>query len=555
MSKSEPAQLRVWFWLCAVLTVFKFWLTRAQPVYAIGNAALDDRLFLELAQSIVRDGWLGAYNQNTLAKGAAFPLWIALVFWIGLPLGLAQQALYATACGLFTRACRPALSSAAARAAVYLLLLWNPMSFEAHTLARIIRQNIYTPLGIMIFAGWVALYFRRSERFRQQLPWAMLAGFSTGVFWLTREESIWILPSILLLAAAVLYGAKKTSPAAFKITGYSLLLSALCWAIPILLVSWQNQKHYGWFGTVEFKSKEFKDAYGAMLRVRIGPELRQVPVTRQAREAMYAVSPTFAKLRPQLEGPIGDGWSEKELFPAAERQIRGGWLMWALRDAVAATGNAPDAKTALRFYESMAQEINRACEDGRLPARSARSTLLPPWREGQTAETIRVFLFFADFVGGFRSFDVRSPLSVGDHDELLLFHDLTRDRITSSPQSAAMPLVNQETLNEHKFLLLHRIGYALCQALFVLLLAAHFVVALRVFQVIRSRQLTYPLVLAAAAWGGGVAYLLVNSLVHVTSFSVTAVSTFSPIYPLLLIFIVAATWDAMTAWFKNPTPQ
>lgn len=548
MTKPGPTQFRGWFWLCAALTVFKLWLTRAQPVYAIGNAALDDRLFLELAQSIVRGDWLGAYNQNTLAKGAAFPLWIAATFWLGLPLGLAQQGLYAAACALFTKACRPALPSTGVRACLYLLLLWNPMSYEAHTLARIMRQNIYTPLEIIAFAGWVALYWRKEQDFRRQLPWAALAGFATGLFWLTREESVWILPSLFLLGGAALLGARKIGTSSLKTMVYSTIVFSLCWAIPIGLVSWENQRHYGWFGTVELKSREFQDAYGAMLRVKIGPELHQIPVTRQAREAMYKVSPTFAKLRPQLEGPIGDGWSEKVWFPAAERQIRGGWLMWALRDAVAASGNAPDAKTALRFYASMAKEINAACDDGRLPALSPRSTLFPPWRKGQTAETVRVFLFFTDFVGGFRSFDVRTPLSIGDHDELLLFYDLTRDRITSSLQSAVMPLANQEALNERKFVLLHRIGYALCQLLTSVLVVAHVMLAIRLFQTIRVRRFPYPLILAAASWGGAVGYLLLNTLVHVTSFPVTAVSTFSPIYPLLLIFIAAVIWDATTAW-------
>ena len=54
--------------------------------------------------------------------------------------------------------------------------------------------------------------------------------------------------------------------------------------------------------------------------------------------------------------------------------------------------------------------------------------------------------------------------------------------------------------------------------------------------------------LAVAAGGGVLAYLLLNALVQVTSFPVIAVSTFAPIYPLLLVFVIAALWDAAEAW-------
>src|SRR5690606_10679919 len=124
-------------------------------------------------------------------KGCGYSLWIAATFWLGIPLGLAQQALYAVACAVIVRALRPALSSGVVLLGIYLVLLWNPMSYEAPTLGRIIRQNLYTPLGMLIFAGLIALYYRREEKFRRQLPWAVLIGLSAALFWMTREESIW----------------------------------------------------------------------------------------------------------------------------------------------------------------------------------------------------------------------------------------------------------------------------------------------------------------------------------------------------------------------------
>ena len=109
MNTASPRFFRVWFWVGVLLTAYKLWLTRAQSVYAIAGAAHDDRLFLLLAESIVRGDWLGAYSQMTLAKGPFYSLWIAAMYWVGLPLGLSVQLAYAGACALFARACRPAI--------------------------------------------------------------------------------------------------------------------------------------------------------------------------------------------------------------------------------------------------------------------------------------------------------------------------------------------------------------------------------------------------------------------------------------------------------------
>ncbi len=552
MTAASPKSFRLWFWAGLALTACKMWLTRGQAVYAIGNAMLDDRLFLQLAESIVRGDWLGAYSQATLAKGPFYSLWIALLYWVGIPLGLGVQLAYAGACAAFTRACRPAIRSGVALLAIYALLLWNPMSFEAPTMGRIIRQQIYTPLGVAVIAGLVGLYVRRDQTLRRQLPWAVLTGLAFGCFWLTREESIWLVPSVVLLAVAGAVWAFRFSREQGRVMLRSLGLAAAFAALPLVLVSWQNYRHYGWFGTVEPRAPEFADAYGAMLRVKVGPDLDYVPVTRQAREAMYAVSPTFAQLQPYFEGEYGTGWAGASThltkLPVADRQIGGGWLMWALRDCVAAAGYAHNAREALDFYRRMADEINAACDAGRLPAYSKRSGFMPHLRLGQAGAVARTMGQFADFVVSFRSFSVYPPLSIGDQDQLTLFHDLTRDTISSSVQAPAMPLPNQEKLNQRKYAWLQATGAFLRLVILVLFFTAQLIALARLVQSIRRRQFTFPYVLAAAAWGGAFACLLLNALVQVTSFPVLAVSTFTPVYPLLLVFIIAAFWDAGEAW-------
>ncbi len=553
---SDPAVRRSRFWLAAALalTALKLWLTRGQGVFAIGGAGHDDRLFLQLAEHLVRGEWLGPYNELTLAKGAFYSFFIAAVFGLGLPLFLAQQVFYAAACGLFTRALRPAVTSAGARLAIYALLLANPMSYDAASLGRVLRQHVYGPLALMIFASLVALYLRRAGSARQQLPWVLVLGLATGAFYLTREEGVWLLPSALLLAVAFLAGAWKISRAAARRAAGGLSLALAVAVLPVWFVSAQNKRHYGWFGTCEFRAADFKDAYGAMLRVRVGPDIPRVPVTREARQAMAAVSPAFAAVQTRFDAGIARGWAGLSTaitgLPPEQEQIGGGWMVWALRDAVFQTGdNQRSAGRTMAYYRQLARELNAACADGRLPAGPARSGFLPPWRDHQAAPFVRAVGEFADFVVRFSRFSARPLPSVGSPEELVLFRDLTGERL--SPPDGELDVVLSAKgymLNLWKVGVLHQFGKALRPVLLGLFILAQTLVLFRAAEAAWRRQWTYALTVAAAAWGSVAAVVLLQALIEATSYPVLTIASFAPIYPLLLVFIVAVFWDASTAW-------
>lgn len=542
---------RLWWALAVAATGAKLWLTAGQGVFVIGHAAHDDRLFVQLAAHLTDGRWLGPYDQMTLAKGPFYSLWMAAMLQLGVPLFLSQQALYAAACAVFVRAWWPGLRSAAIAVAVYLLLLWNPMTFDGSSLGRVLRQHVYSPLLLLTLAAVVALHFRRDVPFRRAAGWSVLGGAALAAFWLTREEGIWILPTLGLLAGAWLLGAARRSGAALVGALRHGALAAVAFAAPLLAVSALNHRHYGWFGTVEFRAAAFADAYGALLRVRAGPDLPQVPVTRAAREAAYAASPAFARLRPHFEGPVGEGWAAASTgvtgLPPERREVGGGWMVWALRDAVAAAGLAPDAGAAMAFYRTMADEINAACDAGRLDARGGRdSGFQPP----PTAEQLRLipgrFLEFADFVVRFSRFSARTPASVGDEDSLRLFADITGSR----PNAPTPDLSRQAARDARRVEWLHAIGKALRLPLFGLFLLAQAVLVARVVELAVRRTWTYGATLAVACWGGGAVYVLLTAVMDVTSYPILAISSFAPAYTMVLLFTATALHEAGTAWLR-----
>jgi hypothetical protein len=536
---TPPPRARLWLLAAFGLTAAKLWLAQALPVHAVGGAIHDDALFLRLAEHILHGRWLGPYDQLTLAKGPAFSVWVALVFQTGLPLFLAQQLAYAGACGLLVFALRPWLAGGAAAFGSYAILLLNPMSFDGNSLARVLRQPLYATLGLVVFAALTALFHRRADPLRRQTGWAALGGLAFGCFWLTREESVWLVPGVLLLLATLWHSPTGTWITRTRRALPACGIFAAAFALPLLGISTLNQRHYGWFGTVEFRAPEFKAAYAALTRIQAGPGLPQVAVTRQMREAAYAASPAFAELRPHFEGPVGDHWSEKEKFPAAERQIYGGWFMWALRDSVAAAGHAKSARAALAYYQRVADELNAAIATGRLAATAGGGGFLPRWQQGYTARLQSELFAYVRYFFRFEGFTARSLGSDGDYAELKPFRDLTRGKMGHAPRYPDRPVPEQARLDAWKISVLDRLGQVMGGVLTVLGAAAQVVFLGLIARWLRCRDAGYALWVAAVAWLSCAAYVALNLLVHVTSFDNLNPSVFAAAYPLHCLFIVA----------------
>src|SRR5882762_9497272 len=267
----------------------------------------------------------------------------------------------------------------------------------------IVRQNIYTPLTLLLFAGLCALETRRAAGLYIRLAWGALLGTAAAAFYLTREEGIWILPGAALLIGISAWNSLRAGERLRPLIAPAGT-ATICAAAILVTVCTLNYRYYGWFGTVEFRAREFRSAYGALQRPVPSEQIPYVPVTRDVRLKLYQVSPSFADLKPCLEGPIGLEWSNYSDFltgrPGEELQIGGGSFLWALRDCVVASGHGNSARDALNFYRSVGAEINRACDEDRVgPTRTRRDTMTPRWRTGQTQRILETAPgYIADFL-------------------------------------------------------------------------------------------------------------------------------------------------------------
>lgn len=538
-----------------VLALIRIWLTVNQPLKAVGGALHDDQLFIDQAASIVDGQWLGPYNHLTLIKGPGYPLWIAAMYQLGVPLVLSQHLLYVGAALLLARALAPGFGPWA-RFAIAAVVLFNPAAFHGDDSARVLRNHFGGSLSLLTFVAAAGWYLRGRLPTRGQLGWAALTGTAYVALWLTREETVWMAGVLALFGLATAWALRGAGWAGWRRFAGVALVPVAIGASAVTAVCAINHARYGFWGTVEFRSSEFRDAYGALARIQVGPWRQFVPVSREAREAAYPVSPAFARLQPYLEGSLGVGWASLAEsttgIPAAERQIHGAGWMWALRDGAAAAGEHLSLERAMGYYRRLADEVNAACDDGRLPAGPKRSGFVPPWRSEYTRQLPAEWARALAFVSTFRYVVPRPPPSSGWDESLAVYRRLARGTLSPRPEDPPLPpaFKRSEDFKNGVMKDITRIYRWTIPAVALLALAAW---PWLLWRGVKGIAPLAPVAVATIALAGAAAITLVVTLVHVTSFEAITIGYQQAAYPLLLAFVSGAA-AVLAGGGREPSP-
>lgn len=368
------------------------WLIPVNP--SALAVAFDEGLFQRLAVSLARGEWLGTFSTTTLAKGPAYPAFVAASDWLHLPLQVAQQGLYlggsmAIAGCVWVVCRRPWLAVAA-----YAVLAFDPVNYNAMS-ASITRDNIYTGLALG-FVGGAFLTMHALLRNRHPaivIALAAATGLSGSAFYLTREEGPWVAPALgLIVIGVVVLRVLARSPALSSrvrpvVPAGAAVVVLIALVAPIAFVHNRNAEVYGAGLTTDLTRGTFPKAYATWSRIRNVPLRAYVPINEAQRRAAYRVSPAAKQLEPFLEDP-SNGWKSwgcPDNPDAARRDdaklnicddYPGGAAPWALRDAAAAAGHFGDASSFQKFFARVDVELRDACSDGRLRCERALPTSL-----------------------------------------------------------------------------------------------------------------------------------------------------------------------------------
>jgi hypothetical protein len=346
---------------------FKLWIVHTEETY--GSSAEYDSLWY--VGSAKHWYWGAPYSWTAFVRPCAYPLFIAVVHFLGIPLRiaieLAQMAGYAVFIAALRRAGIPHLLCVV----IFALMLLHPagLLYNNHSMS----DSFYAAVLPLALGG--ALFTLFSRKFLH----AVWTGVAFAVLWNTREESF-LIPVILGVFFMLAFLQRTDAPTrkahlVFWLKRTGAVVGTL--AVLVAAVYSANYRAFHSFSKSDLSSPAFEKAFKALLRIKPSYSLRYIAVNMEALRLAYEVSPTFAQLKPQFEATVGRNWTNPAFDTLGVREY-GPWFMWALRNVTANAGYYRDPVSTNAFYRKFTREINQACDEGRIPSRFVVSSFLDP---------------------------------------------------------------------------------------------------------------------------------------------------------------------------------
>ncbi len=383
------------FIICIIVfAIIKQILVANIPITPYPNQGYDDNMMVDMAVQIRAGDWLGEYTSNTLVKGPFFPFLLAVINYLGFSYIGVMNLIYTIACIYFIYTIKDIFKTKKSLFAIYLILLFNPVSYAFWTLQRVYRNGITLAQAIVVIGSLFAMYQRRNKKVRDMLPFAIIGGLTLASLWLTREDGIWILPFVLVVTLIVLISIlymKIKEKKKFKITK-TLVGKVIVSILPLIilfgsmnLIRTINYAKYGVYVYNEINDGYFGKVIKAMYSVKTDEDIQYVTVTRNKLNKIYEYSETLSSIKPQMEASM-DAWDYNDRHPG-DTQVEDGWFWWALKEAGENAGIYENAQTANEFYRKVYEEIEQAKKDGNLETQmSMPSNLMSPWKASYWVE-------------------------------------------------------------------------------------------------------------------------------------------------------------------------
>ncbi|MCI5149294.1 MAG: hypothetical protein D3916_07895, partial [Candidatus Electrothrix sp. MAN1_4] len=233
--------------------------------------------------------------------------------------------------------------------------------------------------------------------------------------------------------------------------------------------------------------------------------------------------------------------------------IPAAFFIWALRDSVAAAGYYKDGERTLDFYKKIGNEIDQACEAGKLDCRPRIFSLVPPWHKEYNRLLFPTWFSVLRKIVNFRDFsaDTKNMLSRGPREIMLLYQAVTHDTLLTSRRDImrGYPEYRQH-LNKEKVRVLNDIGTGYQKIVPILFIPALLIFLFMVIRGIVQRKMSLPSIAAGAALTGMLAISFILTLLSITSYSQIERAMHSA-YPMVLFFIMAVLIDVVAILFPR----
>jgi len=361
------------FWFVFILLILlRILLITGIPKMLI-RGPHDDLYYAKAAHYIIHGQWMGPYDQLTLIKGPFYAFFLIGSFLTGLPLFLNETLFYIGACILLFFAIEPLLQNKWWRMFFFAVVLFTPASLATAMHIRVYREFIYYALTLYVTSFSIGLLLRIEHDISKLWFWTIGLGVSMGAFMLTREEGVWIYPElfVLFLFCIISIWIKKYPKKILRTI--QLIIPVFVWYIPILLISYLNFTHYGYWGVTEQLEQEFNRVLSTQARIETNaPWHPAIQIPKEDRLAAYDVSPTLNQFKDTIESSIV-GWNYHDDIAMTMKpdwylnqygdggSEIGAHYLWMFRNVIAHHGYYSDGSYPEQIYRQIADEIEGAC--------------------------------------------------------------------------------------------------------------------------------------------------------------------------------------------------
>ena len=159
-----------------IITLIRHFLVCHMPLWALSSELYDDNMMYDMANNIFCGKWLGAYTSNTLVKGAFFPLLIATISKFGFSYISVMSLIYIASSAFFVYTIKDLFKSKKSLAVIYIILLFNPVSYASWTFQRLYRNGITLAQVLFIIGSMFALYQNRYKSKKVMLIYSIISG-------------------------------------------------------------------------------------------------------------------------------------------------------------------------------------------------------------------------------------------------------------------------------------------------------------------------------------------------------------------------------------------
>ena len=373
----------------ALLGLFKLWVVHTEEIY--GSSTEFDALWY--VGSAKNWYWGAPYSWTAFVRPCAYPLFIAVAHFLGIPLRIGIELMQMAGFAVLVIALRQAAVPRALCVLIFAAMILHPatLTYNNHSMS----DSFYAAILPLALGG--SLLTLITKKFVH----AIHTGIAYAVLWNTREESFLIPIILAVFFVLALWQHREARSRAAHFIFWMKRTAALAGTLVLLIVAVYSANHRAFqsFAKSDLSSPSFEQAFRALLRIKPSYSLRYCAVNQEALRLAYEVSPTFAQLKPEFESVATRNWTVP-FFNAFRTREFGPWFMWAFRYVMADAGYYKDPGSTNAFYQKAAEEINRACDEGRIPARLVVSSFLDPGAASRIRylprgvwEISRLFLF------------------------------------------------------------------------------------------------------------------------------------------------------------------